>query len=115
MAEIAVLNPELAGQAIFKEAVPVGATPIVDIDAFAMLVDHWHAEKMEHGNRLLEFQEGTTIEVEDEAKPGEVIAMDLNGAYLQVFRVGVMTVLNLFKDLPFGASIEAAPGDDAPG
>jgi hypothetical protein len=35
--------------------------------------------------------------------------MDLNGAYLQTFRIGVEAALNLFKDLPFGASIEEAP------
>lgn len=109
------LNPQLAGQAIFKEEVPIGAEPIADVDAFAMHVDHWHAQKMEQGNRFLELPEGTTIEVEDHKTPGEVIAMDLNGPYLQVFRVGVETVLNIFKDLPFGASIEDAPegtGDD---
>lgn len=102
------LNPELAGQAIFKNEVPIGATPINDVDTFAMLIDQWHATKMDHGNRLLKIPEGTTIEVEDAKTPGQTIEMDLNGTYLQVFKVGVMTALHLFKDLPFGASIEEA-------
>lgn len=109
---VSELNPELAGQAVFKEEVPIGAKPIKDIDTFAMMVDHWHGQKIEHGNRLLAIPEGTTIEVEDQKNPGHVIEMDLNGPYLQVFRVGVMTALHLFKDLPFGASIEEGPAND---
>ena len=109
MVAVTELNPELAGQAIFKDAVPIGAAPIADIDAFAMHVDHWHGRCIEEGNRMLELPEGTEITVEDNAKPGEVIQMNLDGAYLQVFRVGVETVLNIFKNLPFGASIEEAP------
>lgn len=106
------LDPATAGSPdvnMFKDAVPTDAKPIEDVDGFAMLVDQWHARCMEHGNRMLEIPEGTTIELEDESKPNEVIAMDLNGAYLQVFRVGVLTILNIFKSLPFGASIETAP------
>lgn len=116
-----LLSPELAGQAVFKDAVPIGAQPIEDVNTFAMLVDHWHDQKMEYGNRLLEIPEGTMIELEDEKNPGQVIAMELSGAYMQVFRVGVMTALNVFKELPFGASIvEEAPaipvaGNDAAG
>lgn len=102
------LSPDLA---VFKEAVPIGAEAIADIDTFAMMIDHWHGVCMEHGNRLLTIPEGTTIEMEDVKKPGQTIEMDLNGAYLQVFRVGVMTALHQFKDLPFGASIEEAPTD----
>lgn len=93
-----------------KEAVP--AQPIMDVDTFAMLVDAWHGEKFEQGNRLLEIPEGTTITLEDEKTPGETIEMDLNGPYLQVFRVGVLTALQLFKNLPFGASIEEVPAHD---
>lgn len=107
------LNPDLAGQAVFKEAVPVGAKPIEDVNTFAMMVDHWHAQCMERGNRVLQIPEGTIIEVADESTPGQTIEMDLNGPYLQVFRVGVMTVLHLFKDLPFGASIEESANDPA--
>jgi hypothetical protein len=103
------LNSELAGTPLFKEEVPIGAKPIDDIDTFAMMIDHWHGKCMEHGNRLLEMPEGTQVEVEDEKTPGVVIIMDLNGAYLQTFRIGVEAALNLFKDLPFGASIEEAP------
>lgn len=103
------LNPELAGQAVFKEEVPIGAKPIDDIDTFAMMVDQWHGKCMEQGNRLLEIPEGTEVTVEDHAKPGEVIQMNLDGAYLQTFRVGVEAALNVFKDLPFGASLEDVP------
>lgn len=103
------LRPDLAGQPLFKEEVPIGAKPIEDIDSFAMMVDHWHGKCMEQGNRMLELPEGTTVSVEDHAKPGEVVEMDLNGAYLQTFRVGVESVLNIFKNLPFGASLEDAP------
>ena len=110
--KVTYLNPELAGQAVFKEEVPIGAKPINDVDTFAMMIDHWHAQCMERGNRVLEIPEGTTIEVEDQKTPGQTLEMDLNGPYLQVFRVGVMTVLHLFKDLPFGASIEEAPAND---
>lgn len=99
---------------LYKEAVPIGAPVIDDVDTFAMIVDHWHAKSMEHGNRMLEIPEGTMIEVEDQAKPGEVIAMELKGAYHQVFNVGVLTVLNIFKDLPFGASVEEAPAEAEP-
>jgi len=103
------LNPDLAGQAVFKEEVPIGAKPINDIDTFAMMVDHWHAKGIEKGNRLLEIPEGTSVELVDAKNPTEVVAMDLTGPYLQVFKVGAMAVLNVFKDLPFGASIEEAP------
>lgn len=109
---ITELNPELAGQAIFKEEVPIGAKPIEDVDTFAMMVDHWHAQCMERGNRILEIPEGTIVQVEDITKPGEVVEMDLNGAYLQVFRIGVTTALEQFKNLPFGASIEEGQADD---
>lgn len=107
------LSPELAGQAVFKEAVPIGAKPIDDIDSFAMLVDQWHGKCMEQGNRLLTIPEGTEVTVADHKTPGEIIAMDLNGPFLQVFRVGVEAALNVFKDLPFGASLEDAPESPA--
>ena len=83
--------------------------PIKDMDQFAALIDQWHAQTMENGNRVLEIPEGTTIIVEDEKNPGQVIEMDLNGPYLQVFRLGAQTVLHLFKNLPFGASMEEVP------
>jgi hypothetical protein len=98
-----------------QEAMPTDAKPIDDINTLAMLVDHWHGQKFEQGNRLLEIPEGTTIEVEDDKNPGQVIAMDLNGPFHQVFKVGVMTVLHLFKDLPFGASLEDDPSAAVPG
>jgi hypothetical protein len=103
------LNPELAGTALFKEEVPIGAKPIEDIDTFAMMVDQWHGKCMEQGNRLLEIPEGTEVTVENHAEPGKVIQMNLDGPYLHVFRVGVESALNVFKDLPFGASLEDAP------
>jgi hypothetical protein len=113
LSKVTELNPELAGTPVFKNEVPVGAKPIEDINTFAMMVDYWHGQCMEHGNRLLEIPEGTTISVEDAAKPGEVVEMDLNGAYLQVFRTGVLTALQVFKDLPFGVSVEEQADDNA--
>ncbi len=93
---------------VHVNAVPTEAKPIDSVDEFAMLVDLWHSTQIELGNRLLEIAEGTEVEVEDEAKPNEVLAVVLEGATLHTFRLGVMAALNLFNDLPFGASIESA-------
>lgn len=97
-----------------EKSFPIETKPVEDLDGFAMMVDQWHGKCMEQGNRMLAIPEGTVIQVADVKKPGELIEMDLNGAYLQTFRVGIETVLQIFKDLPFGVSLEDAPDDAAP-
>lgn len=99
---------------LFVNAVPAGAPPIADMDSFAMLVDQWHGQCMENGNRVLELGvEGVVISIEDETNPGVVVQLTLDLATAHAFRLGAMTALNLFKDLPFGASLEDAPDDAA--
>ena len=99
---------------MFVEAPIAGEPPITDMDTFAMLVDQWHARCMDNGNRVLELgTEGVKVSLEDEANPGQIIQIELDAITAQIFRLGVMTALNVFKDLPFGASLEDAPDDAA--
>lgn len=111
-AKVVNLNPGLAGQAITKEAVVAGDTPIADINTFAMVIDNWHAEKIEQGNRMLNIPEGSSIDYENADAPGLVQKLVLEGAYMKAYRIGVMTSLELFANLPFGASIEEAQTDE---
>lgn len=112
---IAAFTPVPDGEAnIYPAAETQPAADLISVDDFAQHVDLWHARCMEQGNRMLEIPEGTTIQLEDQKNPGELVEMDLNGPYLQVFRVGVLTVLHLFKDLPFGVSVEDAAPEGEP-
>lgn len=96
---------------VHTEKVPEGATPIDDISTFAMMIDLWHSQKFELANRLLDIGEGTKATMEDDDKPGELIEIVLEGATLHAFHLGIMTTLNLFKDLPFAASVEEQSSD----
>lgn len=99
-------NTEAA--ALLVEPTTEMSQSIADMDQFAMLVDQWHATTFADGQKLLTIPEGTTVTVEDQ-KTGQAIEMDLNGPYLEVFRTGAMAALELFRNLPFGVSVEDNP------
>lgn len=106
--------PNTSGMIPMHVNVPQQDAPIESLDQFAALVDYWHQECMEHGNRVIQLgAEGVIVTVEDDAKPGEVTQITLDVITAQIFRLGAMSALNVFKDLPFGASLEEAPSDDA--
>jgi hypothetical protein len=102
---------------VHVNAVPAEeAVAITSIDQFAMHVDHWHATCMQQGNSVVALgAEGVKISLEDDAKPGEILEITLDAITAQIFRLGAMTALNVFKDLPFGASLEEDPAENAAG
>ncbi len=87
----------------------VQSEEIDDINSFAMAIDAWHSTKMEQGNRMLNVP-AESLEYEDVNNPGKSIKLDMTGDVLMAYRIGVMTALHLFAELPFGA--ELATGDD---
>lgn len=96
-------------------ALPVGATAVNDINDFAAAIDQWHGAKIEEGNRLLELgvTKDASVQIEDRENPGTPRTLELTGDVGAAFRVGVDSVLYLFKNLPFGVSVEEAPADAA--
>lgn len=94
---------------------PVGSTSLDDVSTFAAAVDQWHAAKFEEGNRMLDMgvKVDTSIQIEDHDNPGTQRTLELTGDVGAAFRVGVASVLYVFQNLPFGASVEEAPADAA--
>lgn len=105
-----VVPPNSSGVIPMHVNVPQQDAPIESLDQFAALVDMWHQECMEHGNRVMELgAEGVVITMDDDTRPTEAIQITLDAITAQIFRLGAMSALNVFKDLPFGASLEDDP------
>lgn len=79
---------------------------IESMDHFAMLVDHWHDQCFEYAKRVLEIPEGTPATYIDDRTPDIEIIVPLEGQAHYAFQIGALAVMNIFKDLPFGASVE---------
>lgn len=86
---------------------PVVAGDINDLNAFAAGLEDWHERMFEQANALTEIPDGFALEYAP-GKGAPVVPLTLTGDVHTAFLAGVTATAGLFKNLPFGISIEDA-------
>lgn len=84
---------------------PVVAGDINDLNAFAAGLEDWHERMFVQANALMEIPDGFAMEY-DPGTGQPVTQLTLTGDVHTAFLAGVTVAAGLFKDLPFGISIE---------
>lgn len=85
---------------------------IRDIDAMAFALEQWHINAAAQANQLMGIPVGFAIEY-DPGNGQPPISMPLQGAAHIAFLAGVTSGAGVFSKLPFAASVEVAPADEA--
>lgn len=86
---------------------------IKTMDQLVLFIGLWHKSGINQAKHMLEMPEGFEAEYTDE-KTGETVKLNLSGDMLRAFRMGVLTGIDAFQELPIAYVDEPKEASNEP-